>query len=89
MMQPIDIKTQSFGTGLFGYKKSDVDQYVDTVFRAYDELFTENKNLRDEKDRLNKIIEENRVKIFELENGKSSDAPAGDAKDDAKDKKEG
>ena len=88
MMQPIDIKTQSFGTGLFGYKKSDVDQYVDTVFRAYDELFTENKNLRDEKDRLNKIIEENRVKIFELENGKSSDAPAGDAKDDAKDKKE-
>ena len=78
MMQPIDIKTQNFGKGLFGYKKSDVDQYVDTVYRAYDELFTENKNLRDEKDRLNKVIEENRLKIFELENNQSgSAAPKG------------
>ncbi len=68
MMQPMDIRTQSFGKGLFGYKKTDVDQYVDTVYRAYDELFTENKNLRDERDKLNKVIEENRVKLFELEN---------------------
>ena len=68
MMQPMDIKSHSFGTGLFGYKKIDVDQYVDTVYRAYDELFTENKNLREEKDKLNKVIEENRVKLFELEN---------------------
>ena len=58
MMQPMDIKSQSFKKGLFGYSKVDVDQYVDTVYRAYDELFTENKNLRDEKDRLNKVIEE-------------------------------
>lgn len=68
MMQPMDIKSHSFGTGLFGYKKGDVDQYVDTVYRAYDELFTENKNLREEKDKLNKVIEENRVKLFEYEN---------------------
>lgn len=68
MMQPMDIRSQSFGTGLFGYKKGDVDQYVDTVYRAYDELFTENKKLREEKDKLNKVIEENRVKLFELEN---------------------
>ena len=67
MMQPMDIKSQSFGTGLFGYKKSDVDQYVDTVYRAYDELFTENKNLRDERDRLNKAVEEANVKVFELQ----------------------
>ena len=75
MMQPIDIKSHSFGTGLFGYKKSDVDQYVDTVYRAYDELFTENKNLRDEKDRLNKTIEENRLRIFELEKQVNSEEP--------------
>ena len=68
MMQPMDIKSQNFRKGLFGYNKVDVDQYVDTVYRAYDELFTENKNLRDEKDRLNKVIEENRLKLFELEN---------------------
>ena len=68
MTQPMDIKSQNFRKGLFGYNKVDVDQYVDTVSRAYDELFTENKNLRDEKDRLNKVIEENRLKLFELEN---------------------
>ena len=68
MMQPMDIKSQNFGKGLFGYKKIDVDQYVDTVYRAYDELFTENKKLREEKDKLNKVIEDNRVKMFELEN---------------------
>ncbi|MBO4591185.1 MAG: DivIVA domain-containing protein [Eubacterium sp.] len=67
MMQPMDIKSQSFGTGLFGYKKSDVDQYVDTVYRAYDELFSENKSLHDEKDRLNKAVEEANVKVFELQ----------------------
>ena len=32
MMQPMNIKSHSFGTGLFGYKKIDVDQYVDTVY---------------------------------------------------------
>lgn len=68
MMQPVDIKSQSFGKGLFGYKKTDVDTYVDTVYRAYDELFSENKKLRDENDRLNKVIEENRLKLFNLEN---------------------
>ena len=81
MMQPMDIKSHSFGTGLFGYKKADVDQYVDTVYRAYDELFTENKSLKDERDRLNAAIEESRLKINELENKLSS---AGDAKADDK-----
>ena len=92
MMQPIDIKTQSFGSGLFGYKKADVNQYVDTVYRAYDELFTENKNLRDEKDRLNKALEENRLRIFELENkyGEAhSDGTTGEpAKEEPKDQKD-
>ena len=87
MMQPIDIKSQSFGTGLFGYKKNDVDQYVDTVYRAYDELFTENKNLREEKERLNKLIEESNLKIFELEgqlSGKGSSDSAADTKKEEK-----
>lgn len=87
MMQPIDIKSQSFGTGLFGYKKNDVDQYVDTVYRAYDELFTENKNLREEKERLNKVIEESNLKIFELEgqlNSKGSSASSTETKNDDK-----
>ena len=35
MMQPTDIKSHNFGKGLFGYKKTDVDQYVDTVKEFY------------------------------------------------------
>ena len=85
MMQPMDIRSQSFGTGLFGYKKSDVDQYVDTVYRAYDEIFTENKKLREEKDKLNKVIEEQRVKMFKLENQADSVADtAAEVKEEAK-----
>ena len=85
MMQPMDIKTQNFGKGLFGYKKTDVDQYVDTVYRAYDELFTENKKLRDENDRLKKAIEESNVKIFELENQLNGiDSGSSDKKEEKK-----
>ncbi len=83
MMQPMDIKSHSFGTGLFGYKKADVDQYVDTVYRAYDELFTENKSLKDERDRLNAAIEESRMKIYELE-GKLNGADSSDNKAEEK-----
>lgn len=76
MMQPVDIKSQSFKKGLFGYKKTDIDQYVDTVYRAYDELFTENKKLREENDRLNKVLEEDRLKLFNLENGRETGSGA-------------
>ncbi len=66
MMQPSDIRT-TFGKGLFGYKKADVDSHIDVVSRAYDDLFKEVNKLREENERLNKVVEENRVKIFELE----------------------
>ena len=76
MMQPVDVRSTHFGKGLFGYKKIDVDTYVETVYRAYDEAFKEVEKLRDENARLNKVIEENRVKIFELENnGAKVDSP--------------
>jgi DivIVA protein. len=68
MMQPVDVRTTNFGKGLFGYKKVDVDTYVETVYRAYDEAYNELEKLREENAKLNKVIEENRVKIFELEN---------------------
>ena len=38
-MQPVDVRSTHFGKGLFGYKKIDVDTYVETVYRAYDEAF--------------------------------------------------
>ncbi len=68
MIQPLDIKTQSFKKGLFGYKTTDVDSFKDTVYRAYDEVYTENTKLTEQVKRLNAVIEENRLKIFEMEN---------------------
>lgn len=68
MIQPIDIKTQKFKKGLFGYSADAVDSFVDTVYRAYDELFNENKKTTDELDKLNASLQEYRLKIFDLEN---------------------
>lgn len=68
MIQPIDIKTQKFKKGLFGYKPVDVDGFVDSVYRAYDELFKENAKLSDNLEKLNASLQENRLKMFELEN---------------------
>ena len=67
MIQPLDIKTQKFKKGLFGYKPGEVDEFMSTVARAYEEAVNDNNKLKEENERLNKVIEENRIKIFELE----------------------
>ena len=46
MMQPIDVKTQKFKKGLFGYKATEVDDFVASVGRYYEELFNENAKLK-------------------------------------------
>ncbi|MBR0145366.1 MAG: DivIVA domain-containing protein [Eubacterium sp.] len=86
MMQPIDVKTQKFKKGLFGYKATEVDDFVSSVGRYYEELFNENAKLKEEKERLEKVIEENNLKIFELEKKVSGN---GDSKDAKKDDKKG
>ena len=67
MIQPLDIKSQKFKKGLFGYKTTDVDDFLNTVYGAYDEAFTQSTKLKEENEKLNKVIEENRLKIYELE----------------------
>ena len=81
MIQPIDIKTQSFKKGLFGYNKIDVDSFKETVYKAYDDAISENNRLSEENAKLKKDIEESRVKIFELESkvGKGGSVSAEDS----------
>ncbi len=97
MIQPSDIRATSFKKGLFGYKAADVDSYVSTVANAYEEAFKENAKLKEENERLNKVIADNNLKIFELEkklagddkkeekadnkNAKKADAKKDDKKD--------
>ncbi len=68
MIQPIDIKTQKFKKGLFGYKSADVDSFVDSVYRAYEEVFNERNKYAEDLEKLNSSLQENRLKMFELEN---------------------
>lgn len=68
MVQPLDIKTQKFKKGFFGYKSIDVDGFVDSVYRAYDELFKENAELKENNEKLNAALQENRLKMFDMEN---------------------
>lgn len=87
MIQPMDIKTQSFKKGLFGYKSSDVDSFVDTVYRAYDEIFKENAELSDNLEKLNASLQESRLKIFELENQVKDSGSASEVDTEAAQKK--
>ncbi len=68
MIQPLDIKNQSFKKGLFGYKSSEVQSFVDTVYRAYDDVYKENGTLADKLEKSESSLQDARVKIFELEN---------------------
>lgn len=67
MIQPIDIKTHKFKKGLLGYKSPDVDSFIDTVYRAYEELFTENKKLSGDLEKLNASLQDSRLKLFDME----------------------
>ncbi len=68
MIQPLDIKSHQFKKGLFGYKASDVDDFVNTVYRAYEEVYNEREKLASDMEKLNKSLQEGRLKMFELEN---------------------
>ncbi len=68
MIQPLDIKNQTFKKGLFGYKSSEVQSFVDTVYRAYDELYKENATLSEKLENTEKNLQDVRLKAFELEN---------------------
>lgn len=68
MVQPLDIKTQKFKKGLFGYKTIDVDGFVDSVYRAYDELYKEHTEMTENLEKLNASLQESRLKLFDMEN---------------------
>ncbi len=68
MIEPLDIKSQQFKKAIFGYKASEVDSYVNTVYRAYDDLYKEHEALTKKFNGAETSLQECRLKIFELEN---------------------
>ena len=85
MYKPSDIKNQTFKKGLFGYNKAEVETFVDTVYRAYEGVFNENKTLKADKQRLEKEMSDLRIKLFEYESG-AKDAGSDDSSDGADEK---
>lgn len=79
MIKPADIKDQGFRKGLFGYKTDEVNNFVNVVYRAYDELYKKHEQMTKDFENLDASLKESRVKIFELESkvqdsaGSSSD----------------
>ena len=67
-MEPLDIKTQKFKSGLFGYNKAAVEEFRTKVYSEYEALYNENKDIAEKLAKLTSAQEESRLKIFELEN---------------------
>ncbi len=80
MIQPVDIRSQTFKKGLFGYNKVDVDSFKDTVYKAYEDAIKENTKLSEEVEKLKKTVEDSRLKIFDLEKKANSGSGADEAK---------
>ncbi|NPA49713.1 MAG: DivIVA domain-containing protein [Thermodesulfobacteria bacterium] len=56
-LTPLDIQEKEFGTGLFGYKKAEVDEFLEEVAEALKDLQRENNALRDQVAKLEKDLE--------------------------------
>lgn len=68
MLQPLDIKAKSFKKGLFGFKTSDVEDFKDSVYKAYDELYNAHEKMSSDFEKLSASLQDNRLRMFELEN---------------------
>lgn len=68
MIQPLDIKNQTFKKGIFGYKTSEVQSFIDTVYRVYDDVLTEKNKLSEKLEKTEETLQTCRLKLFELEN---------------------
>ncbi|MBQ8318212.1 MAG: DivIVA domain-containing protein [Lachnospiraceae bacterium] len=68
MLQPLDIKAKSFKKGLFGFKTSDVEDFKESVYKAYDELYTAHEKMSADFEKLSASLQDNRLRMFELEN---------------------
>ncbi|WP_425445996.1 DivIVA domain-containing protein [Dethiothermospora halolimnae] len=47
MITPLDIENKEFSTGIGGYKKGDVDGFLDEVIVDYEKIYKENKELKE------------------------------------------
>lgn len=57
MLSPLDIKTAKFSSSPMGYKKSEVDSFVEDVLKNYEQLYKASNDANEKIKVLNKQIE--------------------------------
>lgn len=57
MLTPLDIHNKEFKKSFRGYNEEDVDEFLDTVIKDYEQLYRENIEIKENLDRLNSKLE--------------------------------
>ena len=56
MLTPLDIQNKEFQKGIRGYKEADVDGFLDEVIADYEQIYKENKSLKNKIEMLNEQL---------------------------------
>lgn len=57
MLTPLDIQNKKFASGAMGYKKAEVDEFLELVLRDYETMYKKNIDLSDKINMLNNALE--------------------------------
>ena len=57
MLTPLDIQNKKFTSGAMGYKKAEVDEFLELLERDYETMYKNNIDLNDKINMLNKALE--------------------------------
>lgn len=57
MLTPLDIQNKKFTSGAMGYKKAEVEEFLELVLRDYETMYKKNIDLSDKVNMLNNALE--------------------------------
>lgn len=57
MLTPLDIQNKKFNSGAMGYKKAEVEEFLELVLRDYEMMYKSNIDLKDKINMLNSALE--------------------------------
>ncbi len=57
MITPLDIQNKKFSSGAMGYKKAEVEEFLELVLRDYETMYKNNIDLNDKINMLNSALE--------------------------------
>lgn len=57
MITPIDVQNKKFSSSAMGYKKSEVDEFMELLLRDYETMYKNNIDLNDKLNMLNNALE--------------------------------